>query len=837
MATTYEAYLDKIKGFVNDKYNSEVATAESILNEAKTDANTEYERSKSTYGMLAEQMAQSGLAGSGYSDNLTREAYAARQSSYDNAFKNYNDMLRAAEQEKASGLLAAEEAATAYKEGLDQSFDIIYADIAQGTSKSDLDYYIKRHGFSKAQADSLYKKAGWTLLTEGEYQSLMGNTAETLPEKGPIIGPSQNTIETIGGWKLENITPGTAQDWLASAKLLMENDEAAEGKILEWLLGTPVVNGLTDTSGGATVGEYLFSKGVLKEGDDLYNKFLEKKNAPPELKPEPKPGEGGGTEPEFYATGLTVNNGLNTSGGSGDNFSITDGDRIYRIQLGQKTEDSAIKNKASGLPDKKIFMYGGTVYIKVDTTDGQEVWSIEGRPLWPGHYEDFLNAAKKNMDGGAEITGKVVIEPELGAVGDFKIYGISIDGLDAEVLRARESDESAEALAYANRQGYKENEFFEFGENVYFLHEQEALQLVDDSPDIIKEYIKIKKGEITAEDFTTVSATLSNTSHWGEIGNNFKATIGEGANAKTYKVQIGNRVPALESIVAAEGSTIEKDSLFKYNDKLYFREGDKVFEVEARTSFNTDGYGDLLVAVGIVSTPEGASIATKDGKTTITLGGQTTEVKLDDTYVPKTVKDAAKAIGNEKVFRYGDLLYYKKDDTVSKVNGTGKTYEELLKAAGITVPKEESAPETTTPETTTPEQNTPEGNTQEPPAEGATEGNTEGATDNTEGETENAETSQSTASAKAIEGAELTGGDDGKYTLLLGEKEHIATLEDVTGTMGEIAQNIGDDVVFGDANNKMYWKKDEKIYRVTIAADSGADTTTTRRRYSDLLNM
>ena len=55
------------------------------FNDAAKAAAQEYDRSLATYGANAEAMAQAGLSGSGYSDYLTGNAYAARQRSIDTA--------------------------------------------------------------------------------------------------------------------------------------------------------------------------------------------------------------------------------------------------------------------------------------------------------------------------------------------------------------------------------------------------------------------------------------------------------------------------------------------------------------------------------------------------------------------------------------------------------------------------------------------------------------------------------------------------------------------------------------------------------------------------------
>lgn len=59
-------------------------------------ANNALARTRVTYGQNAERLAQAGLTGSGYSDNITREAYALRQNAVSDARVKYNDSMRAA---------------------------------------------------------------------------------------------------------------------------------------------------------------------------------------------------------------------------------------------------------------------------------------------------------------------------------------------------------------------------------------------------------------------------------------------------------------------------------------------------------------------------------------------------------------------------------------------------------------------------------------------------------------------------------------------------------------------------------------------------------------------
>jgi hypothetical protein len=66
----------------------------SDYDEALTDANRVYDRALSGYGSRAEQLAQAGLSGSGYSDYLTGQAYATLQTARQNALDSLQENIR-----------------------------------------------------------------------------------------------------------------------------------------------------------------------------------------------------------------------------------------------------------------------------------------------------------------------------------------------------------------------------------------------------------------------------------------------------------------------------------------------------------------------------------------------------------------------------------------------------------------------------------------------------------------------------------------------------------------------------------------------------------------------
>lgn len=578
MALKYEEYLKMLKDNATQKYDATMARAKDTLKEQQTAANAAFERSKPTYGMMAEQMAQSGLTGSGYSDNLTRDAYAARQAGYDSAYKTYGDTARVAEQTKYADLLAAEREGLSYSEKIAEAFSTYYDGISAGESIDSIKNIVASNGFTKGQADALWSKAGWgstmpTDVYDGLFGTVTADGAETpapTPESTPTATLSPNTTNAVDAWR-SNLGEITVDDFKPVYDALIAGDPAAKDAILAFLRETPKIGGMTDTSQGTTVADYLYSRGVI--GKDVWEEA--KAEAERKEVPTDKP----------VATGITVKKGLNTSNKK-DNFVATDGNRNYRVQIGEKQTDGTILNKASGLEDGTIFMYNGTPYVKVDTDDGFEVWNVEQK-AWTdltGQYAAFLDAAKAHMKNTGGIEG---VEVNVGEYNDLLFATIA--GVDVGL-----EGENADATAYANANGITSNQVFEKDGTFYCVYEGAAYSVPKKHYEEIKKNIDIITGESPAN-LKPVSAELSGTADIGWLGNNFTAKIGD----TKYKVQTGDRATALETLVAKEGSSIPEKSLFTYDGKLYMRDKKKVYEVEARPVFNKGDYADLIAALRI----------------------------------------------------------------------------------------------------------------------------------------------------------------------------------------------------------------------------------------------
>lgn len=91
-----EAAYDTAMRAADTQKEGAIKAAGDTLAGSLAGAEANYKRARVNYGVTAERMAQAGLTGSGYSDNLARDAYAMRQASMDNARVAYGDAVERA---------------------------------------------------------------------------------------------------------------------------------------------------------------------------------------------------------------------------------------------------------------------------------------------------------------------------------------------------------------------------------------------------------------------------------------------------------------------------------------------------------------------------------------------------------------------------------------------------------------------------------------------------------------------------------------------------------------------------------------------------------------------
>ena len=99
-AMTYGDYIASLGADAVGDMSKAKENADRVFDASVKDAAREHDRAIGTYGQNAENMAQAGMGGSGYSDYITGNAYAVRQGSIDAAKAVREGSLDAAKQTK-----------------------------------------------------------------------------------------------------------------------------------------------------------------------------------------------------------------------------------------------------------------------------------------------------------------------------------------------------------------------------------------------------------------------------------------------------------------------------------------------------------------------------------------------------------------------------------------------------------------------------------------------------------------------------------------------------------------------------------------------------------------
>lgn len=606
MALKYKEYLKMLKDNATQKYDATMAQAKDTLREQQTAADAAFERSKPTYGMMAEQMAQSGLTGSGYGDNITRDAYAARQASYDNAHKIYGDTARVAEQTKYADLLAAEREGLSYSEKIAEAFSTYYDGISAGESIDSIKNIVASNGFTKGQADALWSKAGWgSTMPTDVYDGLFSTLTEEsgtetpthTPESTPTVTLSPNTTNAVDAWR-NNLGEITADSFKPTYDTLVSGDPAAKDAVMAFLRETPKIGGMTDTSQGTTVADYLYSRGVI--GYEIW------KEAKAEVEAKAEADDALTDKP--VATGITVKRGLKLK--EGDNFKAEvknkDGSTsTYNVQIGSRQTDPMLLNRANEIADGTLFAYNGTIYVK---QDGQ-VWDVEKRP-WGGYgkYADFTEAAKSQL-APENITYSIDREPNDGMdTGDDFTFKDSL-GNKFKVELAGETTNSAAKAAAAH---HSVREPFYYNGEIYVKWDDGKVYGVRQrnmfrsgmyerllaNLDASKNKEAQSAGAAVEESDASRVASMEDVNV--SLGYNFSFRPGENISVdvgdKKYKVQIG---AAAEEDVQNVVKNKAQSGLFEYKGRLYYAHGGIAREVEARPVFNKGDYADLIAALEI----------------------------------------------------------------------------------------------------------------------------------------------------------------------------------------------------------------------------------------------
>ena len=113
---SYEEYIAEQKAREEEKRQAALKEAEIYKERAAADAQASYMQNMSTYGVNAENMAQMGLTGGGYSDYLNAQAYAQKRGEMQTASANELALKQQAETKYADNILSLDGQLLAYQE-------------------------------------------------------------------------------------------------------------------------------------------------------------------------------------------------------------------------------------------------------------------------------------------------------------------------------------------------------------------------------------------------------------------------------------------------------------------------------------------------------------------------------------------------------------------------------------------------------------------------------------------------------------------------------------------------------------------------------------------------
>ena len=316
-------------------------------------ADTALARARVTYGRNAEMLGQAGLTGSGYSDNIAREAYALRQNAVSDARVKYNDSMRTA---------ADTELATKYAAD---------SKLASDLSKLETDKIAQNQDMAKLTNDILLS------VKEGMYTADEANALATQ------MGLGKESLDLIKGAAdtyYQTTTLADAKEMVKSGEFdpavieKMVNPTDLEGIKKDWQKDV-----LTDESAFMVDGELMSVADAEKMVQDYENHAWR------------DPATAEAFRQAFENTYGKVNGLVETSvtfqsdswrkglEKEGNNFRVEisnkDGStKSFKVESGGEVLDKNIISASSDLKDGAVFGYDGKVYIRMNG----KVYSVRG---------------------------------------------------------------------------------------------------------------------------------------------------------------------------------------------------------------------------------------------------------------------------------------------------------------------------------------------------------------------------------------------------------------------------------------------------------------------------
>ncbi len=389
-------------GAAQAQKESAITAAGDTLAGSLAGAEANYKRARVNYGVTAERMAQAGLTGSGYSDNLARDAYAMRQASMDNARVAYGDAVERANyaygqaqreayathaSEQSNAELAALEGLSAIGEQREKDYLSLLESAKTGAlSPKDIALVTEGKGFSedqvkqlKAEAEKQFRSEMLTYLDSTD-PNMDYQTVEWAEGQGYITPDELQAIQT--NWRQITNTGASA----------FQDDDG---------------NYISKEAAKAYIDRYAANPWHSEEGlaelqaayDNTYKPQTGVKDA--EGKPDYKTKEG--------AVEYDRGKSRYGFGDEGDNFrlKVTQGkdefrDKWFMVESGgQVIDNPRVEAAAEDVSEGVAFAYGGKVYIK----DGGKVYLVRARGSNEKSYQELLDYLTK---------GRSFREPEKG---------------------------------------------------------------------------------------------------------------------------------------------------------------------------------------------------------------------------------------------------------------------------------------------------------------------------------------------------------------------------------------------------------------------------------------
>lgn len=350
---TYEEYLTNVKNAANTAYGNAETAANGTFQSALNTANANYNKAKAEYGANAEALGGMGLRGSGYSDYLNSQAFAQKQSAYNNANFSLQAALDEAAARRDATILEADGLMAQYLQQQEanrlNAFNTLMGNIGAYNSIGDIKALADANGIT--DTDMLNKLAA---SRSGYIRNNLTGTQYTKKQLDELYNNGNGELtQTDYDALLNGIYNVSVND--ISAGTFIDNDN--DGEYLDYAKAKEMLD-YFKTAFGEDSGQ---AKKAQEEFDKLYG---------------------------VKTVGVTYLKGDgNNPGNAGNNFKVEDGEgNEYKVEYSGNKGDASVKQVATNYDDGAVFKYRGVLYIK----RGNEVYEIKARPTKPGEYNDLL---------------------------------------------------------------------------------------------------------------------------------------------------------------------------------------------------------------------------------------------------------------------------------------------------------------------------------------------------------------------------------------------------------------------------------------------------------------